>query len=250
MKLLKMSAPLAHQVERWAPDRPFKLEFWDGVTLPASVPDAPTFRIRSPSALGHLLRAPGRLGLGRAWVEGSLDTDDIDQAFLVVDAWTPPPVKPADGARLGLAALVAATPGGIPRRPSVELILRGERHSKQRDAEAVKYHYDVGNDFFSLFLDDSMTYSCAIFSRGASTLEEAQEAKLDLIARSSTSHMGSACLTSAAAGAASRSTPQATMGVSVVGHHPLSLPSGARAQASRRQASQTRWRSASPTTGT
>ena len=61
-------------------------------------------------------------------------------------------------------------------------MLHGELHSVARDAEAVRYHYDVGNEFFSLFLDESMTYSCAIFSRGAQTLEEAQRVKLDLVA--------------------------------------------------------------------
>ncbi len=45
----------------------------------------------------------------------------------------------------------------------------------------MRHHYDVGNEFFSLFLDRSMTYSCALFSRGATTLEEAQEAKLELV---------------------------------------------------------------------
>jgi cyclopropane-fatty-acyl-phospholipid synthase len=45
----------------------------------------------------------------------------------------------------------------------------------------VRHHYDVGNEFFELFLDPSMTYSCAVFSRGAITLEEAQEAKLELV---------------------------------------------------------------------
>jgi cyclopropane-fatty-acyl-phospholipid synthase len=45
----------------------------------------------------------------------------------------------------------------------------------------VRHHYDVSNDFFKLFLGDSLTYSCAIFSRGAKTLEEAQEAKLELV---------------------------------------------------------------------
>lgn len=182
MALVKMSAPLAREIKRWAPERPFHLRFWDGVSLPATVEDAPTFEVASPAALGHLVRAPGRLGLGRAWVDGSLDTDDIDRAFLVIDAWTPPPIGAAQGARLGLAFLAAAVKGGIPRRPALELILSGERHSKERDAAAVKYHYDVGNEFFSLFLDESMTYSCGLFSRGARTLEEAQEAKLDLIA--------------------------------------------------------------------
>ena len=78
--------------------------------------------------------------------------------------------------------MAAALPGGIPKRPSLELILRGERHSLQRDAAAIRYHYDVGNEFFGLFLDESMTYSCAVYSKGAETLEQAQLAKLDLIA--------------------------------------------------------------------
>jgi cyclopropane-fatty-acyl-phospholipid synthase len=68
-----------------------------------------------------------------------------------------------------------------PRRPRTELRLRGERHTLTRDRQAVRHHYDVGNDFFALFLDRSMTYSCAYFKGGASTLEEAQEAKLELV---------------------------------------------------------------------
>ncbi|MGE5636538.1 MAG: class I SAM-dependent methyltransferase, partial [Nocardioidaceae bacterium] len=57
----------------------------------------------------------------------------------------------------------------------------GRRHSVERDARAVRHHYDVSNEFFALFLDESMTYSCALFSRGADTLEAAQEAKLELV---------------------------------------------------------------------
>jgi cyclopropane-fatty-acyl-phospholipid synthase len=68
-----------------------------------------------------------------------------------------------------------------PRKPVTELRLRGERHSPMRDRRAVRHHYDAGNDFFALFLDESMTYSCACFSRGAATLEEAQAAKLELV---------------------------------------------------------------------
>ena len=68
-----------------------------------------------------------------------------------------------------------------PRRPATELRLRGERHTIARDRRAVRHHYDAGNEFFALFLDSSMTYSCALFSRGAKTLEEAQEAKLELV---------------------------------------------------------------------
>ncbi|MGH2849302.1 MAG: class I SAM-dependent methyltransferase [Solirubrobacteraceae bacterium] len=168
---------------RVLPERPFAIEFWDGGRVPATELRTPTFFVRRASAIAHALRAPGPLGLGRAYVEGSLETDDIDAAFLVVDDWVPPRVPPRDRARLLGALAVAALPAGIPRRPSTELLLLGARHSPERDAQAIRYHYDVGNDFFALFLDASMTYSCAVFSQGAATLADAQRAKLDLIAR-------------------------------------------------------------------
>jgi cyclopropane-fatty-acyl-phospholipid synthase len=183
VQLFQPTARLCREFARVIPQRPFSLEFWDGGRVPATQPGAPTFFVRRASAIGHVLRARGPLGLGRAYVEGSLETDDIDGAFLVVDDWEPPPIAPRDRLRLIGALAVAALPAGVPRRPETELLLPGARHSPERDAEAVRYHYDVGNDFFALFLDPSMTYSCALFSRGAGTLEEAQRAKLDLIAR-------------------------------------------------------------------
>ena len=182
MALVRASGPLSTQLRRTFPTRPFHVRFWDGGGVPATVADAPTFSLRRPAALAHFLRAPGPLGLGRAYVDGSLTVDDLDAAFIVVDDWEPPPLRGADRARLGLALAAAAAPGGIPRRPSLELILRGRLHSIERDASAVRYHYDVGNEFFALFLDPSMTYSCAIFSKGAQTLDEAQRAKLELVA--------------------------------------------------------------------
>jgi len=65
--------------------------------------------------------------------------------------------------------------------PDSELRPRGRRHSVARDKRSVRHHYDVSNEFFELFLGPSMTYSCAVFSRGATTLEEAQETKLELV---------------------------------------------------------------------
>jgi cyclopropane-fatty-acyl-phospholipid synthase len=179
---LSFSLPLRRSVARALPERPFNVRFWDGGRIAATVSPAPTFFVERPSALAHCLRAPSALGLFRAYVDGSLTVDDLDAAFLVVDDWEPPAISASDRARLLLGVAIAAVPGGIPRRPELELLLGGERHSVERDAAAVRYHYDVGNDFFALFLDSSMTYSCAVFSRGASTLEEAQVAKLDLVA--------------------------------------------------------------------
>jgi cyclopropane-fatty-acyl-phospholipid synthase len=182
MALIQASGQLTRALRGALPERPFNVCFWDGGMVEATSPGAPTFSVRRPSALSHFLRAPDTLGLGRAYVDGSLDVDDLDAAFIVVDEWSPPPLSLADRARLGVGIAVAALPGGLPRRPSLELILRGPRHTLERDATAVRYHYDIGNDFFALFLDESMTYSCAIYSRGAQTLEEAQRAKLDLVA--------------------------------------------------------------------
>jgi cyclopropane-fatty-acyl-phospholipid synthase len=182
MALVRASGPLSRELRRAFPSRPFHVRFWDGGAVPATEAEAPTFVFRRAAALAHFLRARGPLGLGRAYVDGSLAVDDLDAAFIVVDDWEPPPLGVTDRARLGLALAAAAVPGGIPRRPGLELMLRGRLHSIERDAAAVRYHYDVGNEFFALFLDQSMTYSCAIFSRGAQTLEEAQRAKLELVA--------------------------------------------------------------------
>jgi cyclopropane-fatty-acyl-phospholipid synthase len=155
--------------------------FWDGTRLPATNGGGPEFRVSSPDALAHALRAPGQLGLGRAYVSGALDVDDVDAVLEVLDSWQPPPLDGRARARLALAAARAMGVRRPPRVPAAELRPRGRRHSRERDARAVRHHYDVSNEFFELFLGEAMTYSCAIFSRGAKTLEEAQEAKLELV---------------------------------------------------------------------
>jgi cyclopropane-fatty-acyl-phospholipid synthase len=177
------TAPLRREIEARIPKRPFTVEFWDGTRLPASNGGGPTFYVRSPSAAAHALRAPGQLGLGRAYVSGAIEVDDIDAVIELLDGWQPPALAGAGKARLLLAAVRAAGLNRPPKRPAAELRPSGTRHSKERDAEAVRHHYDVSNEFFSLFLDDSMTYSCAVFSRGAETLEAAQEEKLETVAR-------------------------------------------------------------------
>jgi cyclopropane-fatty-acyl-phospholipid synthase len=164
------------------PERPFRVELWDGSSLPASNGrQALTFTVRSPLALGHILRAPGQLGVGRAYVSGTLDVDSVDAALELLDEWTPPPIDAKTQAKMAAAALRAGALKQIPHAPDAELRPKGRRHSIARDRRSVRHHYDVSNDYFALFLDKSMTYSCAIFSRGASTLEEAQETKLELV---------------------------------------------------------------------
>jgi cyclopropane-fatty-acyl-phospholipid synthase len=165
------------------PDRPFTVKFWDGTVLPATADEGPTFTIRSPRAAAHALRAPGQLGLGRAYVSGELEVDDIDAVIGLLDGWQPPSLDGADKRALALGAIRAAGLTMPPPRPAAELVPSGRRHSKERDARAVRHHYNVSNEFFALFLDESMTYSCGNWFRsGAKTLEEAQEAKLDMVA--------------------------------------------------------------------
>ncbi len=173
--------PLRRELSLALPERPFALRFWDGTELPATVPDGPVFTVRSPTAVAHLLRAPGQLGLGRAYAAGELEADDLDRVIGLLDRFKAPPIDRATRLRLTLAAVRACGLTRPPRVPASELRPRGRRHSRERDARAVRHHYDVSNDFFALFLDSSMTYSCAVFSRGATTLEDAQLAKRELV---------------------------------------------------------------------
>jgi cyclopropane-fatty-acyl-phospholipid synthase len=173
--------PLRRELAGALPERPFALRFWDGTELPATAPEGPVFTVRSPTAVAHLLRAPGQLGLGRAYAAGELEADDLDRVIGLLDSFKAPAIDSAARLRLTLAAVRACGLTRPPRIPASELRPRGRRHSRARDARAVRHHYDVSNDFFKLFLDASMTYSCAVFSRGATTLEDAQLAKRELV---------------------------------------------------------------------
>ena len=174
---------LRREVAARIPERPFTIEFWDGTRLQGTNGGGPTFYVRSPRAAAHVLLAPGQLGLGRAYVSGEIEVDDMDAVIELLDNWQPPALDGADKRALLLGVVRATGLTRPPRRPAAELRPSGRRHSRERDARAVRHHYDVSNEFFGLFLDDSMTYSCAIFSLGAETLEAAQEEKLEIVCR-------------------------------------------------------------------
>jgi cyclopropane-fatty-acyl-phospholipid synthase len=83
----------------------------------------------------------------------------------------------AFGKPLARAAMTRAS------RPPQEVKLRGRRHSRGRDARAIAHHYDVSNRFYEMVLGPSMAYTCAVYPREDSTLEEAQAEKFDLVCR-------------------------------------------------------------------
>ncbi|HET7510621.1 MAG TPA: hypothetical protein VFJ65_10275, partial [Solirubrobacterales bacterium] len=122
--MLDKPAALRVELERAFPERPFAVRFWDGAEVAATAP-GPTFLVNSPAAIAHLLRAPGELGLARAYVQGLLDVDDIDGAIGVVEHWRPPKLAPRRW--LGLAAGAVRAMGLVrpPRVPKIELRLRG-----------------------------------------------------------------------------------------------------------------------------
>jgi cyclopropane-fatty-acyl-phospholipid synthase len=163
---------------------PVRVQFWDGTSLGPDKGD--TLQVRTPDAVRRMLWSPGELGLARAYVAGDLAFEgDIFQMLALLHAAFPSRVR--SGTRLPLQALKAAQRLGALGRPisppPEEAAPRGRLHSRNRDAQAVRHHYDVGNDFYALVLGPTMTYSCARFAPGADTLEAAQDSKHDLICR-------------------------------------------------------------------
>ena len=164
---------------------PVTVRFWDGSELPAE-PPAPTVEVRRPSALTHLVRAPGQLGLARAWVDGSLDVDtDLEAVLRKRSAFAGVRLSAGDLLRLARVGLplIGRQALRVPPVPAVEARLRGRRRSLIRDRRAVRHHYDLSNHFYRLVLGPSLVYSCAYFATPDDTLEVAQEQKLDLICR-------------------------------------------------------------------
>ncbi|HEX2851073.1 MAG TPA: class I SAM-dependent methyltransferase [Acidimicrobiales bacterium] len=170
-------------------DPPLRIEFWDGSALGADASGAKVV-VRSPLAVRRLMYAPNELGLGRAFVAGELDVEgDVFEALALRDIVA----DRNEHLEIGMSlmalpdAVRAARELGVLGKPlpppPEEARLTGRRHSRERDAQAISHHYDVGNDFYSLFLGRTMTYSCAYFARAGMTLDEAQEAKYDLVCR-------------------------------------------------------------------
>ncbi|GAC1339314.1 MAG: cyclopropane-fatty-acyl-phospholipid synthase family protein [Candidatus Dormibacteria bacterium] len=161
--------------------RRWRLELWDGRTVGPTDP-AFTLRLRDRRALDRLLGTLPERGFGRAYVAGLLDIEPLD-AFLRALTRVPPRDFVMAAPRLLRAArALGARPDWRPVA-AAEARLRGRRHSPRRDAEAIKHHYDLPPEFYRLWLDPTLTYSCAYFERSDDDLDTAQCSKLDLICR-------------------------------------------------------------------
>ncbi len=138
------------------------VHYWDG-TSKTYGPDKPYFEltIKTAQVMRDMMRSPN-LGFGEGYMDGQIDvTGDLAQVGRLVSENT--------------TMVDAMGKLALPRR------LSANRHSRQRSQ--IAHHYDLGNDFYKLWLDESMTYSCAYFRRGSDSLEQAQDQKVDHILR-------------------------------------------------------------------
>ncbi|MBN9743417.1 SAM-dependent methyltransferase [Amycolatopsis sp. A1MSW2902] len=163
-------------------DVPIEFIAYDGSK--AGTPGAPIrLDIRSPLALSHLASAPGELGLARAYVSGTLEvTGDMYTALAALPKIAVREL-PLDLRWTVALRLLTARLRWPASPPPQEHRQRGERHSKNRYSAAVSHHYDVSNTFYEWLLGPSMAYTCAVFPTDNASLEEAQFAKHDLVAR-------------------------------------------------------------------
>lgn len=197
---------------------------WDGSEAGPDTGVTVVFRHRR--ALRHYLWSPNELGLVRAYVSGDLDVEGDLFGLLslpeLLDRLDSPRLPGLRRKAVWGALWTFARLGGIgmrPRPPVAEAAThRDGKHTKARDAASVAHHYDVGNDFYRLFLGPSMVYSSGYQGRGErGTLEQAEHDKMDLICRKLGLHPGMRLLDVGCGCGAMALHAARTYGVSVVG---------------------------------
>jgi len=112
----------------------------------------------------------GSIGAGEAFCDGLWSTPDLTAVVRVLARNQ----EALDGLDSGAGALAD---------PARRFLHRRRSNTRQGSIRNISAHYDTGNEFFARFLDPTLTYSCAIFPDSTSTLETAQEWKLDTICR-------------------------------------------------------------------
>ena len=142
----------------------FAVALWDGFKVsPKDAAPVATVNVHSRSALNQLLRQ-GDMGFGDAFSNGGISVEGDLVAMLVAAFTVPEPT--------GIAAVVKSLQQRKPRA-----------NTKDGSRENIHHHYDIGNDFYRLWLDKEMQYTCAYFPEDDLTIEAAQQAKMDHVCR-------------------------------------------------------------------
>jgi cyclopropane-fatty-acyl-phospholipid synthase len=157
---------------------------WDGTLWPDDNPRSATVVLNHPGALRSMFASMNEVGLAEAYLYDDFDVEgDIESVYGLADGLIK--ATTSMSAKLRLGQMLLRLPSGDERQPDQRgpAELSGEQHSIERDRQAVTYHYDVSNDFYALWLDRDMVYSCAYFQSVEDDLDYAQERKLDYICR-------------------------------------------------------------------
>ncbi len=162
------------------------VRLWDGTVWPAAPHQGHAIlTLTHPGALRRMLAYPLDLAIGESYIRGDFEIErDLEAAIRIADQALQGVRSPRDAAavfRVTLRLPQGTGPAGTVSARAARL--RGEKHTPARDRQAIAHHYDVGNDFFRLWLDRRLVYSCAYFPRGDEDLDTAQEAKLELVCR-------------------------------------------------------------------
>ena len=170
---------------------PVAVRLWDGSRVePPDGPPAGTVAITGPGVLGAILARPSLDTLFRAYVTGGLEPveGDLLRSFEAI-------ATRKRARRPRWRSVLAGLPWGtlVPlwrartRIPAIgHALAEGERPAgsgRATDETLIRFHYDVGNEFYALFLDPAMVYSCAYFRDPEGDLAAAQRDKLELVCR-------------------------------------------------------------------
>jgi cyclopropane-fatty-acyl-phospholipid synthase len=178
-----ISAELLGRLLADYPRRDFQVRFWDGTTWGREKQPRFTLILKRAGALRALFLSPSELKLGEAYIKDDFDIEgDIEAAFDLADYLLGQERSRCES--LGLNERLQKVPANDRPRSGLHLIkLRGSVHSKDRDQQAVTYHYDLPAEFYALWLDQRMVYSCAYFATPEEDLDSAQQRKLDYICK-------------------------------------------------------------------
>ncbi len=176
---------LLQDVFNTSPVRNVAVRLWDGTTWqpePAE-PTRCTLVLQHPGALRKMFVPPSDLNLGEAYIYNDFDIEgDILAVFPLIEPFISGQWGKMEQLRFG-KRLLSLPKTGQPRPTTVAAKVHGVLHSKERDRQAVTYHYDRSNDFFALWLDRRMVYTCAYFGTPDDSIDTAQERKLEYICR-------------------------------------------------------------------
>ena len=144
-----------------------------------------TLVFRHPGTLRRMFAPPVELNAAEAFIRSEFDIDgDIFAAYNLI--YNLPALLGSARALASVVAAWARLPHDVVELPEIArgpARLSGRVHSRVRDRAAIQYHYDVGNDFYALYLDSRMVYTCAYFPTGTEDIDSAQLLKLDAICR-------------------------------------------------------------------